>query len=33
VKELIKLPLDKKEIEDFQKSAAIIREVNDSLGL
>lgn len=33
VKELIKLPLDKKEIEDFQKSAATIREVNDSLGL
>jgi L-lactate dehydrogenase len=33
IKEIIKLPLDKKEIEDFQKSAAIIREVNDSLGL
>lgn len=33
IKETIKLPLDKKEIEDFQKSATIIKEVNDSLGL
>lgn len=33
VKEIIKLPLDEKEIKDFQKSAAIIRRVNDSLGL
>lgn len=33
IKEIIKLPLDKKEIEDFQKSASIIKGVNDSLGL
>jgi L-lactate dehydrogenase len=33
VEKIIKLPLDEKEIKDFQKSAAIIRTVNDSLGL
>lgn len=31
IKEIIKLPLDQKEMEEFQKSAAIIREVNESL--
>lgn len=31
IKEIIKLPLDQKEIENFQKSATIIREVNKSL--
>jgi L-lactate dehydrogenase len=33
IKELIELPLDKKEIEDFQKSASIIKKVANSLGL
>jgi L-lactate dehydrogenase len=33
VKETIRLPLDDKEIADFQKSAAIIKSVADSLGL
>jgi len=33
IKETIQLPLDKKEIDDFQKSAAIIKKVNESLGL
>jgi L-lactate dehydrogenase len=33
VKETIQLPLDEKEIADFQKSAAIIKKVADSLGL
>jgi L-lactate dehydrogenase len=33
IKETITLPLDEKEIADFQKSAATIRQVADSLGL
>ena len=33
VKEIIKLPLEEKEIADFQKSAAIIKSTADSLGL
>ncbi len=33
VKEIIKLPLDEKEILDFRNSASVIRKVNDSLGL
>jgi L-lactate dehydrogenase len=33
VKEIIKLPLDEKEIADFKKSAGIIKHVADSLGL
>jgi L-lactate dehydrogenase len=33
VKEIIQLPLDKREIVAFQKSAAIIKKVNKSLGL
>jgi L-lactate dehydrogenase len=33
VKETITLPLDEKEAADFQKSAAIIKNVADSLGL
>jgi len=33
VKETIRLPLDDKEIADFQKSAAIIKKVANSLGL
>ena len=33
VKETIKLPLDQKEIAEFQKSAAIIKNVANSLGL
>jgi L-lactate dehydrogenase len=33
VKETIRLPLDEKEIADFQKSAAIIKDVARSLGL
>lgn len=33
VKEIIKLQLEEKEIADFQKSAAIIKRVADSLGL
>ena len=33
VKETIRLPLDDKEIADFQKSAAVIKSVADSLGL
>jgi hypothetical protein len=33
VKEVIELPLDEKEIADFQKSATIIRDVVHSLGL
>jgi L-lactate dehydrogenase len=33
VKETIQLPLDEKEIADFQKSAAIIKKVANSLGL
>jgi len=33
IRETIKLPLDEKEIKDFQKSAAIIKEVADSLEL
>lgn len=33
VKETIRLPLNEKEIEDFQKSAAIVKKVADSLGL
>ena len=30
---IIELPLDEKEIEEFQKSAGIIKKINDSLGL
>jgi L-lactate dehydrogenase len=33
IKEIIELPLDEKEIQDFQKSAAIVKKVNSSLGL
>jgi len=33
VKEIIKLPLDDKEISDFRNSASLIRKVNDSLQL
>jgi L-lactate dehydrogenase len=33
IKEIIELPLDQKEMKDFQKSAAIIKQVNSSLGL
>lgn len=33
IRETIKLPLNEKEIEDFQKSASIIKEVVKSLGL
>ena len=33
IKETIKLPLDMQEIADFQKSAAIIKNVANSLGL
>jgi len=33
IKETIKLPLDEKEVADFQKSAAIIRNVTNSLGI
>jgi L-lactate dehydrogenase len=33
VKEIIRLPLDKKEIVDFQKSATIIKNVVHSIGL
>ena len=33
IKEIIKIPLDKEEIEAFQKSAAIIKNVANSLGL
>jgi L-lactate dehydrogenase len=33
IKEIIELPLDEKEMQDFQKSAAIVKEVNSSLGL
>jgi L-lactate dehydrogenase len=33
VKETIRLPLDEKEIADFQKSAAIVKNVANSLGL
>jgi len=33
VKEIIKLPLEEKEVADFQKSAAIIKGTADSLGL
>jgi L-lactate dehydrogenase len=33
VKEIIKLPLDEKEITAFQESAAIVKKVADSLGL
>lgn len=33
IKEVIRLPLDEKEIADFRKSAAIIRNVADSIGL
>jgi L-lactate dehydrogenase len=33
VKETIRLPLDKNEIEDFQKSATIIKNVAHSIGL
>jgi L-lactate dehydrogenase len=33
VKEIIELPLDEKEIEAFQRSAAIVKKVNSSLGL
>jgi len=33
VKEIIKLPLDEKEIADFRESARIIKEVADSLGI
>ncbi len=33
VRELVKLPLDKKEIEDFQKSAEIVKKVANSLTL
>ena len=33
IKEMITLPLDEKEAADFQKSAAIIKNVADSLGL
>lgn len=33
IKEILKLPLDEKEIEAFQKSAAIIKSVANSLGI
>lgn len=33
IKETIELPLDEKEIEDFRKSAATIKKINDSLEL
>ena len=33
VRETLEIPLDKKEIKDFQESAAIIKNVADSLGL
>jgi L-lactate dehydrogenase len=33
IKEIIELPLDEKEVKDFQKSAAIVKKVNSSLGL
>jgi L-lactate dehydrogenase len=33
VKEIIKLPMDEKEIADFRESARIIKEVADSLGI
>jgi len=33
IREIIELPLDENETRDFQKSAAIIKEVNSSLGL
>ena len=33
IKEIIELPLDEEEIREFQKSAAIVKEVNRSLGL
>jgi L-lactate dehydrogenase len=33
IKEVIRLPLDEKEIADFQKSAAIIKNVANSIGL
>ncbi|HVP16659.1 MAG TPA: L-lactate dehydrogenase [candidate division Zixibacteria bacterium] len=33
IKEIIRLPLDEKEIADFQKSAATIKNVTDSLGI
>jgi L-lactate dehydrogenase len=33
IKEIIELPLDEKEIKEFQESAAIVKEVNRSLGL
>jgi L-lactate dehydrogenase len=32
-KEIIRLPLEEKEIADFKKSAAIVKKVADSLGL
>jgi L-lactate dehydrogenase len=33
VRETLEIPLDKKEVKDFQESAAIIKNVADSLGL
>jgi len=33
IKEIIRLPLDEKEVADFQKSAATIKSVTDSLGI
>jgi L-lactate dehydrogenase len=33
IKEIIELPLDEKEIREFQQSAAIVKRVNSSLGL
>jgi L-lactate dehydrogenase len=33
IKEIIRLPLDEKEVADFQKSAATIKGVTDSLGI
>jgi len=33
IKETIELPLDEKEVEDFRKSARIIKKINDSLEL
>jgi L-lactate dehydrogenase len=33
IREILELPLDRRETEDFQKSAAIIKKVADSIGL
>ena len=33
IRELIKLPLDEKEMDGFQKSASVIKEVTKALGL